>query len=238
MGNTTLASMAATIDKSLAGDKPLTLATVDRFASMAATADVVAARMAYAVRERGIVGTVAGTASVTTLAERMVAAAGSDVPDIDRAVKSTRSKLSQWASAVAWLVSSGTPVDASTFTTARTLYGRGKSVRDGIPDLLKSVSALPENERAAAWSDALDTRKTSDDKGGDDGTGKRTPGKRATAAETRAEWIRSLDTLVKTAPGIVGKMTDAQNAHVRDALATLVGLASERRTTNAGSGRA
>lgn len=237
MGNTTLASMAATIDKSLAGTKPLTLATVDRFASMAATADVVAARMAYAVRERGIVGTVAGTASVTTLAERMVAAAGSDVPDVDRAVKSTRSKLSQWASAVAWLVSSGTPVDASTFTTARTLYGRGKSVRDGIPDLLKSVSALPEGERAAAWSDALDTRKASEDKG-DGGESKRTPGKRATAAETRAEWIRSLDTLVKTAPGIVGKMTDAQNAHVRDALATLVGLAAAKRTTNAGSGRA
>lgn len=220
MGNNvkseTVATINAAISRALKSQDALSTATVDRFADYATSTDYIVARMAYVVQARGI-GTMDGKESLQTFADR-----------IDR----KRPSMSQYAKMVAWLTDSATTVTAVTFGNARTLYGRGKESRKMVADNLATIAEMATDaDRAAAWQAMVDAPAPTATADAGKATGDATTGEGEddtrdarvnvpTPTMTRAEWIDTLDALA-TAVVLLSDATDAERAHIGDALATI-----------------
>lgn len=221
--NDTLKTIARALDKGHA----LSDTTVDRFVDYAVAGDAIVAFTAYTVSRLGTIANPDGAESLTAFAARV------DVK---------RSLLSQRVSAVSWVVDAKVDVDAETFGVARTLYGRGKSVRDAMADVVAKIAEEPKSgvRRASflALKDSLKatdaTTTTTDDSTGTAGE----PGDGTTEASTmtREEWIGALDALALSAV-LLSDASDAERAHVQDTLATIAARV-EAATANTGSGRA
>ena len=230
MGNNvkreTVATINAAIDRALKSESALSPATVDRFADYVDGTDAIVGRMAYTVRLRGI-GDLDGVKSLQAFADR---------------IGRKRSSMSQYATMVGWLVESHTDVTTVTFGAARTLYGRGKTVKPMVEARLAEIAALPTDaDRVKVWQAMVDTfvvtkttatdDDTDDNGAGEDSEDTRGPGEINVPAPTmtRAEWIETLDALA-TASVLLSDATDAERAHISDALATIgarIGAASD-----------
>jgi hypothetical protein len=225
---TTFKAADAAIESILSGDSPVKMATVDKFAATINRADVTSATMAYAVRERGIVG-IESKESLTTLAAKM-----SGPHADDKTVQSTRSRLSQYASVIGWAVKANLPVTADVFTTGRTLYGRGASARTAVTGthLPAIVKMTEEADRLAAWHAMLGTvtsaprapRVSTGDKG-DTGADKGAGEDKGDATSfdgkiTRAGWFAALDMLAANV-SVLGVVGDAKRAHIAETLETI-----------------
>lgn len=216
----TSATITAAIDRALKTERALSSAEVERFASWADNTDALVARMAYVVRLRGI-GDQDGVTSLQTFADR---------------IGRKRPSMSQYASMIGWLVESHTPVTGETFGYARTLYGRGKTVKPRVDAALADVAALDTDEkRVAAWKNMHATfvvAKPTDDNGageGDDpnngagegeGEGREPRVNVPTPTMTRVEWIETLDALATSAV-LLSDASDAERAHIVDTLAEI-----------------
>lgn len=221
--NDTLKTIASTLAKGHA----LSDSVLDRFADYAVAGDAIVAFTAYTVSRLGTIANPDGGESLTAFAARV------DVK---------RSALSQRVTAVSWIVDAKVDVDAQTFAVARTLYGRGKSVRDALPDVIAKIASEPKSGvRRASFLALRESLKATDatTTTGDDSTGTAgEPGDGTTEASTmtREDWIAALDALAATTV-LLSDASDAQRAHVQDTLATIA-ASVEAATANTGSGRA
>jgi len=221
--NDTLKTIASTLAKGHA----LSDSVLDRFADYAVAGDAIVAFTAFTVSRLGTIANPDGAESLTAFAARV------DVK---------RSALSQRVTAVSWIVDAKVDVDAETFAVARTLYGRGKSVRDALPDVIAKIASEPKmGVRRAAWLGLRESLKATEAAAttGDDSTGTAgEPGDGTTEASTmtREDWIGALDALAATAV-LLSDASDAERAHVQDTLAAIAARV-EVATANTGSGRA
>jgi hypothetical protein len=216
----TAATITAAIDRAIRTETALSSATVDRFADYVDGTDAIVARMAYAVRLRGI-GDMDGNASLASFADR---------------IGRKRSSMSQYATMVGWLVESSTPVTAVTFGYARTLYGRGKTVKPMVEARLAEIADLATDaDRVKVWEAMRDTfvaTKPADTDTDDTTTGEDTDDNREARVNvpaptmTRQEWIDTLDALA-TAAVLLSDASDSERAHISDALATIAARVGE-----------
>lgn len=221
--NDTLKTIASTLAKGHA----LSDSVLDRFADYAVAGDAIVAYTMYTVQRLGTVAEADGAKSLAAFAERV-------------GVK--RSLLSQRVRAVSWIVDAKVDVDAETFTVARTLYGRGKTVRDALPDVIAEIASEPKmGVRRASFLGLRESLRATEAAAttGDDSTGTAgEPGDGTTEASTmtREDWIGALDALAATAV-LLSDASDAERAHVQDTLAAIAARV-EVATANTGSGRA
>lgn len=228
----------AAVRKAVTGSKPITGAQYDDMRATVAAGRTVMVLLAYAVRERGIVGSEAGMASLSRLAQ--------DTVPQGRSEAAWRSTLSKYANAYGWLTSAGiTDADDATIDLAVRAYDSTAVGRTAVAQyVVKSegkadAAAFREvlTEAVATKSAARQTREARPN----DGTVKATP----VAEIDPAVWAASLVALVDAAPanlagldadtlarlsGVAAVLVDA----VADAAADMAAAAGTRANRKAG----
>jgi hypothetical protein len=185
------------------------------FVTFAAGDTLTLARIAFVVSSRGV-GSSDGKSSVTRFANES---------------GRTRSLLSQYATQISWLDSTGTPIDADTFAIAKTLYNRGADARKAVKANMAEIAALDSvDSKVKAWnalSDSVKAPTKTDDKsaGTDDSettgaTGRPNDGTSTGERFTAADWINALDSLRATVAVLDGAPVETV-AMARDILAEL-----------------
>lgn len=170
------------------------------FVTFAAGDTLTLARIAFVVSSRGV-GSDDGKTSVTRFATES---------------GRTRSLLSQYATQIGWLDTTGTPIDADTFAIAKTLYNRGADARKAVNAKISEITALDSTDsKIKAWqalSDSVKAPTKSADKGEknspEPGAGRPNGGESDAERYTPGEWLNVLDSLRVQADVLKGAPAD------------------------------
>lgn len=186
------------------------------FVTFAAGDTLTLARIAFVVSSRGV-GSADGKASVTRFANES---------------GRTRSLLSQYATQISWLDTTGTPIDADTFGIVKTLYNRGADARKAVKSTLSEISALDSDSgKVKAWvalSDSVkapakgvDTTSTPTDDTDPEATRAARPNDGTTGERfTAGDWLNTLDSLRATV-AVLDSAPEETLAMARDILAEI-----------------
>lgn len=196
-------SVSRALSSAFKSTDALTEETFAGFVTFAAGDTLTLARIAFVVSSRGV-GSADGKSSVTRFATES---------------GRTRSLLSQYATQISWLDSTGTPIDADTFGIVKTLYNRGADARKAVKSKISEISALDSDSgKIKAWVALSDSVKApakgaeptpTDDSTDSESTRAARPNDGTTSERyTPGEWLNVLDSLRVQADVLRGAPVD------------------------------
>jgi hypothetical protein len=171
------------------------------------------ARIAFVVSSRGV-GKSDGKTSVTRLATES---------------GRTRSLLSQYATQIGWLDTTGTPITADAFAIVKTLYNRGAAARKIVNGKISEITDLPTvTAKVKAWralstatkSTASDSPATEPTATPDTRAARPADGSPAGEPFTAGSWLDALDSLRSTVAVLDGAPEETLSL-ARDILAEI-----------------